>query len=120
MRFFEVNLPLYLSLFLSLHSQHNADLKAAASCAPHELELPIALRLGRDISAQLTAVQGQLNLCAKSVDDKGAIALAAALNGNATVNELHLGSNRIGDAGAVSLAAVLASSSGTWSDAGGF
>jgi hypothetical protein len=94
---------LSLSLSLSLHSQRNADLKAAAACAPHELELPIALRLGRDISAQLAAVRGDLDLFDKRVGDAGIAAIAAHLTANAAVTSLDLYGNRLTDAGAATL-----------------
>jgi Ran GTPase-activating protein (RanGAP) involved in mRNA processing and transport len=68
-----------------------------------------ALGLGRDVTQQLAAVHGQLNLCAKSIDDAAVALVAAALIGNTSVNEIHLGSNLVGDAGAVALANVLAS-----------
>jgi hypothetical protein len=96
-------LSLSLSLSSYLHLQHNSDLKAAAACAPHELELPIALRLGRDISAQLAAVRGDLDLFNKRVGDAGIATIAEHLASNAAVTSLDLYGNRLTDAGAATL-----------------
>ena len=87
--------------------QRNSDLKAAAACAPHELPIPIALRLGRDISAQLAAVQGDLDLFNQRVGDAGVTAIATHLAANKTVTSLDLYGNRVTDAGAAALVTLL-------------
>ena len=88
-------------------TQHNFDLTAAAACAPHELALPIALRLGRDISAQLADAQGDLDLADQRLGDAAVSTLAAALATNTAVTSISLGDNRMGDAGAASLIELL-------------
>ena len=67
----------------------------------------VALRLGRDVSAQLAATQGALVLGRQKVDDATVALLAAALSVNSSVTRVDLRDNQIGDAGAVLLAAHL-------------
>jgi hypothetical protein len=99
--------PRYL-LIAAANPQRNSDLAAAAACAPHELDIMVALRLGRGITAQLTAVHGgELDLRRQQMDDDCAARLAAALAANTTVTRVDLRDNCIGDAGAVALATHL-------------
>ena len=89
--------------------QHNDDVKEAAACAPCELAVPIALRLGLDVSKQLAAVQGDLDLFGKKIGDAGIIALCAHLTTSTTITSVDLYNNNLTDAVAESLAAVAGS-----------
>ena len=97
----------FLRWLLCQRNLHQADLKAAAACAPDELDLAVALRLGHDVTKRLAAVHGEFNLHSKKIGDAGAATLARDLRDNTSITAINLAYNAIGAAGAASLADLL-------------
>ena len=98
---------MFLHCLLCQRNLHQADLKAAAACAPDELALEVALRLGHDVTKRLAAVHGWLDLEDKKIGDAGVVTLARDLRDNTSVTAIGLYDNAIGAAGAASLADLL-------------